>query len=449
MRNRDSSRTASFYTLGCKLNQSETNAIQQEFVQRNYDIVPFGEPANISVINTCTVTNQADSKSRSVIRKAVKASPDGRVVVTGCYAQIRPEEIQAIEGVNLILGTAEKHHLFDYLDRAENGLEPLVFVNESGEIDSYDESFFISSSTRTRAFLKIQEGCNYYCSYCIIPFARGKARSRSYDSAIEEAKRLVDEGYREIVLTGINVGTYRHENGQITLLHDLLSGLSDINGLDRIRISSIEPNTITDELLLLVKERENICPHLHVPLQSGSNTILAAMQRKYKYEEYLEVIDRIRIILPDTALGTDVIVGHPGETDELFRETAECVMELPFTYLHIFRYSPREGTVAARMTEQVPEPVKKERSAVLREIGIKKKKKYAQRFEGQTLPVLIESQREDGTYSGLTPNYLRVSITQKGTIIPLINTIEKVFINKVNGSNLEGKLVNCNSNIYS
>jgi len=417
---------ASLYTLGCKLNQSETNAIQREFTQRDYDILPFGEPADISVINTCTVTNQADSKSRSAVRKAVKASPDGRVVVTGCYAQIRPDEVEAIEGVNLILGTAEKHHLFDYLDQTNDREEPLIFVDECGEVDSYDESLFVSSSSRTRAFLKVQEGCNYYCSYCIIPFARGKARSRSYENAIDEAKRLVDEGFREIVLTGINVGTYRYQNGRIYLLHNLLSGLSDIDGLERIRVSSIEPNTVTDELLYLVKERENICPHLHVPFQSGSDTILASMQRKYKYKEYLEVMQRIAAILPDAAIGTDIIVGHPGEAEAEFQETEKRVAELPFTYLHVFRYSPREGTVAARMTDQVPEPVKKERSAVLRKIGIKKKQKYAQRFVGQTLPVLIESQQEDGTYSGLTPNYLRVSFSPNGTNFPLNNSIEKV-----------------------
>ncbi len=434
---------ASLHTLGCKLNQSETNAIQREFAQRDYDILPFGEPADISVINTCTVTNQADSKSRAAIRKAVKASPNGRIVVTGCYAQIRPDEVEAIEGVNFILGTAEKHHLFDYLDRTNDSEEPLIFVDESGEIDSYDESLFVSSSSRTRAFLKIQEGCNYYCSYCIIPFARGKARSRNFENAIDEAKRLVDEGFREIVLTGINVGTYRYENGRIYLLHDLLSGLSDIDGLERIRVSSIEPNTITGELLYLVKERQNICPHLHVPLQSGSDTILSAMQRKYRYEEYLEVIQRITAILPDAAIGTDIIVGHPGENEAEFQETEKCVAELPFTYLHIFRYSPREGTVAARMTDQVPEPVKKERSAVLREIGIMKKQKYAQRFVGQNLPVLIENQQEDGTYSGLTPNYLRVSFSPNGTNFPLNNTIEKVSINEVNGCNLKGKMVNC------
>jgi len=435
--------TASLHTLGCKLNQSETNAIQREFVQRDYDIVPFGESADISVINTCTVTNKADSKSRTAVRKAVKASPDGRVVVTGCYAQIRPEEVKAIEGVNLILGTAEKHHIFDHLDGINDSREPLVFVNDSGEMDSYDESLFVSSSTRTRAFLKIQEGCNYYCSYCIIPFARGKARSRSYVSTIEEAKRLVGEGFREIVLTGINVGTYQHENGEITHLHDLLSGLSDIDGLERIRVSSIEPNTITDDLLHLVKERENICPHLHVPLQSGSDTILETMQRKYTIKEYLEVIERIRTILPDTALGTDVIVGYPGETEKLFQETAERVAELPFTYLHIFRYSPREGTVAARMTEQVPEPVKKERSAVLREIGIKKKKQYAQRFVGKTMPILVENRLDDGNYSGLTPNYLRTMVNMAKSTeqrASFTNTIILARLIERNGFNLVGEL---------
>jgi threonylcarbamoyladenosine tRNA methylthiotransferase MtaB len=351
--------------------------------------------------------------------------------------------VKAIEGVNLILGTAEKHHLFDHLDGINDSREPLVFVNDSGEMDSYDESLFVSSSTRTRAFLKIQEGCNYYCSYCIIPFARGKARSRSYVSTIEEAKRLVGEGFREIVLTGINVGTYQHENGEITHLHDLLSGLSDIDGLERIRVSSIEPNTITDDLLHLVKERENICPHLHVPLQSGSDTILETMQRKYTIKEYLEVIERIRTILPDTALGTDVIVGYPGETEKLFQETAERVAELPFTYLHIFRYSPREGTVAARMTEQVPEPVKKERSAVLREIGIKKKKQYAQRFVGKTMPILVENRLDDGNYSGLTPNYLRTMVNMAKSTeqrASFTNTIILARLIERNGFNLVGEL---------
>lgn len=437
---KSNSPTVSFQTLGCKLNQSETNAIQQEFVNRNYKIIPFGETADISVINTCTVTNQADSKSRSVIRKAINASPEGKIVVTGCYAQIRPDDIKAIKGVNLILGTSEKHRLFDYLDDNSES-KVLVFVNESGEIDSYDDSKFISSTTRTRAFLKIQEGCNYYCSYCIIPFARGKARSRDYDKVINEAKRLVEAGYREIVLTGINIGTYQHQNGELYKLHDLLVGLSDIDGLERIRISSIEPNTITKDLLYLIKERENICPHLHVPLQSGSDTILAAMQRKYEFKEYLEVINDITSILPDVALGTDIIVGYPGETESLFQQTVKRVIELPFTYLHIFRYSSREGTVASLMEDQIPESVKKERSAVLREVGLKKKREYVRGFVGKTLPVLVETQQEDGTYSGLTPNYLRsvVRIPQNFKCKSgYTNTIIPVRFNMKRGIDLVG-----------
>ncbi len=399
----------SFHTLGCKLNQAETDALSTEFSKAGYEIVPFRQASDVTVINTCTVTNEADSKSRQAIRTAVRSSPEGRIVAMGCYAQISPRELAGIEGVDLILGTGEKYRLLDHLKQLEAGKpeQPLMMISSTGEEAEYDQATFISATGRTRAYLKIQEGCNYFCSYCIIPFARGRARSSKLENAVTEARQLVENGFKELVLTGINIGTW--DDGDYTL-EDILEELSAVPGLARLRISSIEPNTISNRLLELVAGKENICNHLHVPLQSGADSVLERMQRKYTMQDYYHLVERIDKTGGNIALGTDLITGFPGETEAEFTATIEAVTALPFTYLHIFRYSRRDGTVAARLPLPVDYHVAKKRAAILREIGQKKKAEFARRFCGIIQPVLFEKRRKDGLFSGMTDRYIRVLV---------------------------------------
>ena len=410
---RHSIRRVSFYTLGCKLNQAETASIAALFARRGYEVVPFRQPADLTYINTCTVTNEADAKSRQIIRQAVRASPGGRVVAVGCYAQVKPEEVAALDGVDMVLGTHEKYQIFDLLDRLEGGQRdrPLVRVTDTGDLETYDESPFISATSRTRAFLKVQEGCDYACSYCIIPMARGRARSRPLTSCVSEVRRLVAEGFREVVLTGVNIGTWGDGAHRF---HHLLAQVSDVAGLRRVRVSSIEPNLVTDELLKVVAGSEKICPHFHVPLQHASDRILRAMRRRYTMADYRRIMDRITAALPDAAIGADVIVGFPGETDADFQQLADALTRLPTTYHHIFRFSERTGTVAAKLTDPVDPVLRKERSAVLREISRKKEQTYAQRFIGQIKEVYFERSVKEDRWEGLTDNYLRVRVPVNG-----------------------------------
>lgn len=430
--------SVSFKTLGCKLNQSESDAIMAKFQENQYSVHPFGDEVDLTIINTCTVTNDADSKSRATIRRAIRNSPKGRVVVTGCYAQVKPEDIQAINGVDLILGNDEKYHIFDHLDKLQLGKleEPLTIVNDAGEFASVSEDGFTSATSRTRAFLKIQEGCDYYCSYCIIPFARGKARSRPFVQTIDEARKLVDQGYREIVLTGINIGTYHTDDGKRHLV-DLLAALEQLNGLDRVRVSSIEPNTVTDDLLHLVAASDVICNHLHIPLQSANDDQLNAMNRKYRLDEYAALMARFRQILPNAALGTDVIVGFPGETDTHFEKTLEFIQQQPFTYLHIFRYSPREGTVAAKLQDPVEFHEVKRRSAILHQTGQMLKSAYASQYVGKTMPVLFD-QWHNGYASGYTRNYLRVQVPSADDLTQTILSVQMTHSDK---GSFSGKLM--------
>ncbi|NQT98269.1 MAG: tRNA (N(6)-L-threonylcarbamoyladenosine(37)-C(2))-methylthiotransferase MtaB [Candidatus Marinimicrobia bacterium] len=430
-------KTVSFHTLGCKLNQAETDAIAADFKSQGYKIVPFRKVADLIVINTCTVTDKADSKSRQMIRNAIKASPRGRIVAMGCYAQIRPEELSAIDGIDMVLGTNEKYHLLQFLKELESGnhAEPLVYVNDIGDITSYHESPFISTTGRTRAYLKIQEGCDYYCSYCIIPFARGKARSRPFYDCLNEARSLVEKGYRELILTGINVGTWHEDDRQLA---DLLDGLSSVAGLERIRVSSIEPNTVSERLLEMVAERDNICPHLHIPLQSGSPAVLRRMRRKYLLQDYYGLAERIAKIAPDIAWGTDIITGFPGETEDEFQQTISAIQELPFTYLHIFRYSERYGTIASKLPGKVDFQVKKKRAVILRELSTKKKRKYIQKYIGRDQLVLFETTDTQGLFTGMTPNYIRVKVESDQA---LTNTIQTVKIIRDLGLYVEGQLL--------
>lgn len=410
-------RSVSFKTLGCKLNQSESDAIEAKFRDKGFDVRPYGDAVDLTVINTCTVTNDADSGSRAAIRHAIRTSPAGRIAVTGCYAQVSPDEIKSIAGVDLVLGSDEKYRIFDYLESLTDGKleEPLVYVNDEGKFDSVGEDGFVSATSRARAFLKVQEGCDYFCSYCIIPFSRGRARSRPFADAIAEARKLADQGYKEIVLTGINIGTYTYENGKTYGIADLLDGLQNVGGLERIRLSSIEPNTVTDDLLKLIRDSQVLCPHMHIPVQGGNNDQLAAMNRKYSIEAYESLMERFRKFLPDAALGTDIITGFPGETDEHFDNTLRFLQASPFTYLHVFRYSPRKGTAAAKLTNPVPPQTVKRRAAILHETNKMLKNAHARRFLGATLPVLFDHEK-DGMQTGYTPNYVSVTVAHRESL---------------------------------
>ena len=436
---RHSIKTASFHTLGCKLNQAETDSLAEQFRNAGITVVPFRQPADLTVINTCTVTNEADAKSRQAIRKAIRSSPRGRIAAVGCYAQVSPDQLTALNGVDLVLGTRDKHNILQVLSDYESGgtVEPLIMVTPAGEIDTYDNRPFVAATSRSRAFLKVQDGCDYTCSYCIVPAARGRGRSRPLEACLDEARKLVDRGYLELVLTGVNIGSWRDGKHTFQALLDRLSRLSDEA---RIRISSIEPNLLTPELLQLMNERRNICPHFHIPLQHASDRILASMRRRYSFSDFADLVTHITSLNPDAAVGTDVIVGFPGETDEDFNILADALAALPLSYHHIFRYSERMGTAAANLPGQLAPQIRKERSSILHEISRKKKREYGRRFIGKTVEVYFEQNAgSENEHEGVSPNYLRVSVTSPGD---LKRTIRPVKLDSLSpdGLKLKGSL---------
>lgn len=389
-------KTVTFKTLGCRLNQAEMDAVAMRLRARGLEILPFGEPADLTVINTCTVTQDADRDSRYAIRQAIRKSPRGRIVVTGCYAQMRPEAVRAIDGVDLVLDNSEKHRLVDYLELPQS--------------EKFEKPVWRDEVSRTRALLKIQDGCDYHCSFCIIPFARGRARSLAFNNLIREAEDLVAQGFKEIVLTGVNIGTYcSEENGKPRRFVDLVDRLQEIEGLARLRISSIEPNTVTASLLRLMGRSSVICPHLHIPIQSASDDILFAMRRKYRKAKLQRLMDRIRQKVPEAGIGTDVIVGFPGETEAYFQETVSFLETSGFSYVHVFPFSAREGTPASKMRDRIPEEVVRKRTKILRNLSMKLRAGFARDFLGKQMPVLFEEPRKL-FQTGLTPNYLRVLI---------------------------------------
>ena len=401
-----SSKTVAFHSFGCKLNQSETQSLEKGFVDRGYKVVPFNSKADYYVVDTCTVTDQADSKCRNIIRKAEKNNSEGRVIVTGCMAQMEAEKIKEINPKSLVIGTFEKFNMFNILEDVEssNDWENALFIDKSKTFTGSKSTEF---SSRTRAFLKIQDGCNYVCSFCIIPYARGRDRSNKLKSAVNDAKDLVRDGYKEIVLTGVNIGEYKDNNLRID---DLVEAISDIDGLERLRVSSIEPNTVTDRLISLVAERENIMPHFHVPIQSGSSHILDKMRRHYDSEGIRKILDRICTTIPNLALGSDFIIGFPEESEADFNETVQLIEDYPFTYYHTFTFSSRQNTIAARMDGHIDQNIKFSRSEYLRKLNEVKKIKYAEKNINSIHSVLLESKVEDGFISGYTDNYIKVKI---------------------------------------
>lgn len=424
-------RTAAFHTLGCKLNFAETSTIARQLTDAGYDKVSFDDRADIYVINTCSVTENADRECKLHVKRAMKANPEGLVVIVGCYAQLKPEEISQITGVDLVLGAKEKFNILSYLDDLEKSeSEGVVHSCEIEETDFFIGSYSIGD--RTRAFLKVQDGCDYKCTYCTIPLARGISRSDTIENVLKNAREIAAKDIKEIVLTGVNIGDYgkgefgnkRHEH---TFL-DLISELNEVEGIERIRISSIEPNLLKDESIELVSKSKSFVPHFHIPLQSGSDELLKKMKRRYLTKLYNDRVHKIREVMPDAAIGVDVIVGFPGETEELFMETYNFLNELPISYLHVFTYSERENTEAVGMQGVVPIPERKKRNKMLRILSEKKKMAFYQTQLGKTLPVLWEHENKDGKMYGFTENYVRV---QKDFDEASVNQIEFLNLEKI------------------
>ncbi len=404
-------KTAAYHTLGCKLNFAETSTIARQLTAAGYTRVDFDQAAQVYVINTCSVTENADRECKLHVKRALKANPEGLVVVVGCYAQLKPEEISRIDGVDLVLGAREKFNILSYLDDLQKtAQEGIVHSCEIEEADFFIGSYSIGD--RTRAFLKVQDGCDYKCTYCTIPLARGISRSDTIENVVRNAEEISRRGIKEIVLTGVNIGDYgkgefgnkRHEH---TFL-DLISELDRVNGIERIRISSIEPNLLKDESIALVAASRSFVPHFHIPLQSGSDEVLKKMKRRYLTGLYEERINSIRGLMPDAAIGVDVIVGFPGETDAHFMETYQFINRLPVSYLHVFTYSERENTEAASMEGVVPVQERKRRNKMLRILSEKKKMAFYESKLGKSFPVLWEHEEKDGMMFGFTENYIRV-----------------------------------------
>lgn len=401
--------TVAFFTLGCKVNQFETDSLAELFRSRGYNVVPFEQQADVYVINTCTVTNSGDRKSRQMIRRA--ARPGSVVVVTGCYAQTEPGEVLNIPGVDLVVGTQGRERIVDLVEEQRRGMAPRSIV---GELSSrFEDIPAYEFAGRTRAMVKIQEGCRQFCSYCKVPFARGPLRSMPADDVLGRVRALIDRGYKEIVLTGIHLGLYERETGGAGLAN-LVRRVLDLPGLVRLRLGSLEPMDFDDHLIALFESQSPLCPHLHLPLQSGSDEVLQRMRRPYAAEEFLRLVERLRGANPDLAVSTDIIVGFPGETDARFAESYRFCERVGFSRMHVFQYSPRRGTPAAEWPDQVPAVVKRDRGRSMRALGRNMAVAYHRRFIGCEVRVLTEEQQGD-TWFGLTPHYVRAGFRRAST----------------------------------
>ncbi|WEY96914.1 tRNA (N(6)-L-threonylcarbamoyladenosine(37)-C(2))-methylthiotransferase MtaB [Bacillus subtilis] len=434
--------TVAFHTLGCKVNHYETEAIWQLFKEADYERRDFEQTADVYVINTCTVTNTGDKKSRQVIRRAIRQNPDGVICVTGCYAQTSPAEIMAIPGVDIVVGTQDREKMLGYIDQYREERQPINGVSNIMKARVYEELDVPAFTDRTRASLKIQEGCNNFCTFCIIPWARGLLRSRDPEEVIKQAQQLVDAGYKEIVLTGIHTGGYGEDMKDYNFAK-LLSELDTrVEGVKRIRISSIEASQITDEVIEVLDRSDKIVNHLHIPIQSGSNTVLKRMRRKYTMEFFADRLNKLKKALPGLAVTSDVIVGFPGETEEEFMETYNFIKEHKFSELHVFPYSKRTGTPAARMEDQVDENVKNERVHRLIALSDQLAKEYASQYENEVLEIIPEEAfketEEENMFVGYTDNYMKVVF--KGTE-DMIGKIVKVKILKAGYPYNEGQFV--------
>jgi threonylcarbamoyladenosine tRNA methylthiotransferase MtaB len=404
-------RTVAFHTLGCKLNFSETSTLSRQLEADGFLKKEFDDQADVYVINTCSVTDNADKECRQLVRRLQRKAPESLVVITGCYAQLKPKEIASIPGVDLVLGAAEKFNLTRHLKELSKGDSTKISSCDIADVSGFSASF--SLNDRTRSFLKVQDGCDYTCSFCTIPMARGKSRSDSIDNVLRNAEELAANGVKEIVLTGVNLGDFGKgpDGGKAYRenFYELVQALDKVDGIERFRISSIEPNLLTEEIIDFVSASRKFMPHFHIPLQSGSNEVLALMRRRYRRELYAEKVEHIRKQMPHCAIGVDVIVGFPGETEAHFKESFEFLHELPVAYFHVFTYSEREGTRALDIKPVVPVGVRHERNKVLRNLSFMKMQEFTRQQEGETRKVLFEDHVKNGMMEGYTDNYIRIA----------------------------------------
>lgn len=433
-------KSVSLHTLGCKLNYSETSTLAGKFHSNGFNLKEYGEASDIFVLNTCSVTENADKECRQIIRSVLNRNPETYVIVTGCYAQLQPNEIAEIHGVDLVLGANEKFRLFDYVNGFEKKDLSCVFTSPADEITNLDYAYSSDVESRTRAFLKIQDGCDYNCSFCTIPLARGKSRSLPVNTVIENAKKLLDLGYKEIVLTGVNTGDYTYQNGtpKVNKLADMLYELEKLN-VPRIRISSIEPNLLNDEIIELTGSSDKFCKHFHIPLQSGDPDTLKLMRRRYNRDFYEGLIEKLNSKIPGIGIGVDVIIGFPGETAERFGNTLSFLENLQVSYLHVFTYSERRNTYAVTLPGRVEMKDRKERSRILRELSNKKKMQFYSVNKGKKHKVLFETAKEDDHIYGFTDNYIKVRTKHKAELENKITDFE--ITGSENYMFAEGKII--------
>jgi len=417
-------------TLGCKLNFSESSSIANNLEKNNFKVVPFNQYADAYIINTCSVTENADNKFKVFVNKALKINPNAFVAAIGCYAQLKPEELLSVKGVDLVLGASEKFNIVNYLQNIDQDFSKFDHSCNINDVDSFIETY--STNSRTRAFLKVQDGCDYKCSFCTIPLARGKSRSNSIENVVKNVKEIISNGIKEIVLTGINLGDFgKRQSDSFASNEDflgLIKTLDKIDGVERYRVSSIEPNLLTDEIISFISKSNKFVPHFHIPLQSGSDQILKKMRRRYKTDLYESRVEFIRKLIPNASIGVDVIVGFPGETDEMFLETYNFIEKLDVTYLHVFSYSERENTKAIELNGVVPKKTRNKRSKLLRLLSASKKTSFYKNNIGNDYNVLFESENKNGLIEGYTENYIRV---RKDWNKNLVGQIRKVRIEKV------------------
>lgn len=423
-------RKVALHTLGCKLNFSETSTIARVLVEQGYQKVDFSATADYYIINTCSVTENADKETRQVVKMALRTNPEAKVIVVGCYAQLKPEEISKIKGVNLVLGANEKFKIHEYLEQLEEQPQTLIVNGDINEVNFYEPAF--SQGERTRSFLKVQDGCDYFCSFCTIPMARGKSRSSSVERTVEVAQKVTTTGVKEIVLTGVNLGDFgKTPDGDSRTTENffqLLQKLDEEVEVERFRISSIEPNLLTNEIIEFVAQSKRVMPHFHIPLQSGSDKILKLMRRKYLRKLYQERVEKIKEVMPHACIGVDVIVGFPGETEEQFLETYNFINSLDVSYLHVFTYSERANTRALNITPVVPLAVRKERNKMLRILSEKKKRKFYAEHVNTERKVLFEAENDNGIRYGFTDNYIKVGIPYAEE---MWNTIQTISLREV------------------
>ncbi|EAS19193.1 2-methylthioadenine synthetase [Flavobacteria bacterium BBFL7] len=418
-------KSVAFYTLGCKLNFSETSTIARDFEQEGFERVDFEKRADIYVINTCSVTENADKRFKSIVKKAQQVNEDAFTIAVGCYAQLKPEELAAVDGVDLVLGATEKFKITDYLNQLSKEEPTQIHSCEIDEADFYVGSYSIGD--RTRAFLKVQDGCDYKCTYCTIPLARGISRSDTLENVMENARLISEQGIKEIVLTGVNIGDYgkgefgnkRHEHTFLDLVH----ALDTVNGIERLRISSIEPNLLKNETIEFVSGANAFVPHFHIPLQAGNNELLGKMKRRYNRELYVDRVTKIKEVMPDCCIGVDVIVGFPGETDDHFLDTYNFLSDLNISYLHVFTYSERDNTEAATMEGVVPKKVRAKRSKMLRGLSVKKRRAFYESQLGKTKTVLWEAENREGFIQGFTENYVKVKTYWNPELVNELQTV--------------------------